>query len=277
MKEISLKQLLESGCHFGHQTTRWHPKMSQYIFTARDNVHIFDLAKTKLGLEKACEYITQIVSNGEKIIFVGTKRQAQDIIKEAAVKVEMPFVTLRWIGGTLTNWIQVKKRLDHLQGLKDGKVEGKFKKLTKKENLMIDREIAKLELRFGGITSLTKLPSAIFVVDARKDISAIREARNRGIKVIAVVDTNTNPDLVDYVIPANDDANRSIQLLVDYIVEAVEDGKKEQSKIEAKAKEPVKKEEIKETAKETVKAELKTEIKKEVKETVKKVVKKEKK
>lgn len=227
MKEVSLKELLEAGCHFGHQTTRWNPKMKQYIFTSRDKIHIFDLVKTKQGLQKAGEFIKESVSRGEQIILVGTKRQAQDIVKAAAEKAIVPYMTRRWIGGLLTNWDMMKKRLDYLKSLKTGKIEGKFKTRTKKENLLIDRQITKMEMDFGGVVGLEKVPEIVFVVDARKDIAAVREGKARGAKVVAIVDTNSNPDLVDFVIPANDDATRSIQLIVDHIVEAIEEGRKE--------------------------------------------------
>lgn len=227
MKEVSLKELLEAGCHFGHQTTRWNPKMKPYIFTSRDKIHIFDLVKTKEGLQKAGEFIKESVSRGEQIILVGTKRQAQDIVKAAAEKAVVPYMTRRWIGGLLTNWDMMKKRLDYLKSLKTGKVEGKFKTRTKKENLLIDRQITKMEMDFGGVVGLEKVPEIVFVVDARKDIAATREAKARGASVVAIVDTNSNPDLVDFIIPANDDATRSIQLIVDHIVEAIEEGRKE--------------------------------------------------
>lgn len=226
MKDVSLKELLEAGCHFGHQTTRWNPKMKPYIFIARDGIHIFDLVKTKEGLEEAAEIIKTVVQEGGQIVFVGTKRQAQEIVEQAAKKVNMPYVTRRWIGGLITNWEEIKKRLDYLSDLKAGKAEGRFKDRTKKENLLIDREIAKLEENFGGVTKLLGIPAAIFVADARKDESALKEAKRRGVKTIAIVDTNANPDLVDFIIPANDDANKSIQLIVEYITEAIEEGQK---------------------------------------------------
>lgn len=224
MKEISLKELLEAGCHFGHQTTRWNPKMKPYIFTTRDRIHIFDLVKTKGGLEAAASFVKSEVSLGEQIIFVGTKRQAQEICQAAAQKVNMPYMTRKWIAGLITNWEQIKKRLSYLKQLKEDKASGKYKEWTKKENLMIDREITKLELGFGGIVGLKSVPKAVFVLDAKKDFSVLKEAKARGVKTIAIVDTNTNPDLVDYPIPANDDAVKSIQLIVDYITGAVEEG-----------------------------------------------------
>lgn len=227
MKDISLKELLEAGCHFGHQTTRWNPKMKPYIFTARDRIHIFDLVKTKAGLEEAVAFVKATASQGGQIIFIGTKRQAQDIIREAAKEVNMPYVTERWVGGLITNWHQLKKRLNHLADLKAGKVEGRFKNRTKKENLLIDREIAKMERMFGGVTGLKDIPAAVFVTDARKDSSALKEARASGVKTIAIADTNVNPDFIDYLIPANDDAVKCLQLLVGAMAEAVAEGLKQ--------------------------------------------------
>ena len=224
MKTVSLKDLLEAGCHFGHQTIRWNPKMSYYIYAARDGIHIFDLAKTKEGLEKAADFVKTTAGLGGKIVFVGTKRQSQEIIKAAAVKLGMPFLVNRWIGGLLTNWEYVSKRMQRLRDLRKGMEEDLFKDRTKKERLFISREIAKLEKNFEGLVDLQNLPAAIFVADAKKDDAAIKEAARRGIKSIAIIDSNSNPDLVDYPIPANDDAAKSIQLIVDCLVEAVEEG-----------------------------------------------------
>lgn len=256
MKDVSLKDLLEAGCHFGHQTARWNPKMKQYIFTSRDRVHIFDLVKTKEGLEKAAAFAKETASQGGQIIFVGTKRQAVDIVRKAAEKANMPFVTERWVGGLITNWEQIKKRLNRLADLKAGRAEERFKDRTKKERILIDREIAKLERIFGGVSELKNIPAAIFVADARKDAGALREAKTKGVKTIAIVDTNANPDDVDFVIPANDDASKCLELIVGAIAEAVEEGlaqkgkpKEEKPKVEEKAaesKEEKKKDEIQE-------------------------------
>lgn len=261
MKEVSLKELLEAGCHFGHQTTRWNPKMRPYIFTARDRIHIFDLVKTKEGLEEAAVLARDIASEDGKIIFVGTKRQAQDIIKEAAKKAGMPYMTKRWVGGLLTNWDLMKKRLSYLADLKVGRAEGRFNKRTKKEILLIDREISKMEQTFGGIEGLEALPAALFVADARKDSSALKEARNTSVKTIAIVDTNSDPDLVQYVIPANDDATKSIQLIVDTIVEAIEEGRKNKA-TRTKQQEASNKKQESAEKKKAEKAEAKTEEKK---------------
>ena len=226
MKDVSLRDLLEAGSHFGHQTTRWNPKMKPYIFTARDGIHIFDLVKTKAGLEAASAFAKATASQGGQIIFIGTKKQSQDIVEETAKRVGMPYIIEHWVGGLVTNWEEVKKRINHLLDLKTKKAEGFFKSRTKKENLMIDREIAKLERIFGGVADLKNVPAAIFVVDGRKDDGALKEARRRGVKTIAIVDTNVDPTNVDFVIPANDDATKSIQLIVETIAEAIEEGTK---------------------------------------------------
>ncbi len=225
MNEVTLKDLLEAGCHFGHQTTRWNPKMKPYIYTARDRIHIFDLVKTKAGLEAGAAFAKATAAAGSQILFVGTKRQAQDIIKEAAKKVGMPYITQRWIGGLLTNWDLMKKRLSYLADLKTGMAEGRFKDRTKKENLLINREITKMERIFGGVSNLTGLPGAVFVADAKKEMATVREALARGIKTIAIVDTNANPEGIDYVIPANDDASKCLELLIGTITQAIEEGK----------------------------------------------------
>ena len=261
MKDISLKELLEAGCHFGHQTTRWNPKMKPYIFAARNKIHIFDLAKTKEGLDEAAAFAKTTAGQGGKIIFVGTKRQAQDIVKDYAQKVEMPYITERWVGGFLTNWDLVKKRINHLLDLKAGKAEDRFKNRTKKERVLIDREIAKLEKKFGGVSTLKEKPAAIFITDARKDAGAIKEASSIGVKVIAIVDTNASPEGVDFIIPANDDATKCLQLVVGHITEAVSEGFK---KAEAKAVEEKKSEE---------KAEVKEDVKEDKEEKTKKTKK----
>jgi small subunit ribosomal protein S2 len=263
MKDISLKELLEAGCHFGHQTTRWNPRMKSYIFAARNKIHIFDLAKTKAGLDEAATFAKATASQGGKIVFVGTKRQSQDIVKEYAGQVGMPFITERWVGGFLTNWEMVKKRINHLLDLKAGKAEDRFKNRTKRERVLIDREIAKLEKIFGGVSTLKEKPAAIFITDVRKDASAVKEANSVGVKVIAIVDTNANPDGVDFVIPANDDATKCLQLIVGHITEAISEGIKTPPVNEVKVAEE------KKTEKKEDKAEVKEEVKekKEVKET----------
>ena len=216
--QISLEELLEAGCHFGHQGRRWNPKMQPYIYAKKEGVHIFDLAKTAAGLATAMIFVRDLIAQGKKIVFVGTKRQASPIIAEEAAKANLPFVNMRWLGGTITNWDQIKKGIARLE------------ELTTKENVLFDREIDKLNRFVGGLRSLAELPAAIFVVDVKKEIAAVREARVKGIKVIALVDSNADPDLVDYVIPANDDAVRSIKLIVSKLAQAAQDGKNNQPK-----------------------------------------------
>jgi small subunit ribosomal protein S2 len=202
----------------------------------REGIHIFDLAKTKESLERAAEFVRGTTSNGGKIIFVGAKRQAQSIVKEEAQKAKMPFITERWLGGIITNWDNIKKSINKLKDLKEKKQSGELKKYTKKENILIDREIARLERFFGGLADLEELPAALFVVDVKKEKAAIQEAAKKGIEIVAVVDSNSDPDLVDWVIPANDDAVGSIKLIVEAIGKAAKEGReiweKKQKKIE---------------------------------------------
>lgn len=228
--KISLEELLEAGCHFGHQGRRWNPKMKPYIYSKKEGVHIFDLAKTALGLKRAMEFVRDLVAQRKIIVFVGTKRQASEIIAEEAGKAGVPFVNMRWLGGTITNWEQIKKGLERLKDLETKKEKGELKQYTKKENVLFDREIDKLNRFIGGMRSVTNLPDAIFVVDVKKEIAAVREARVKGIPVVALVDSNADPDLIDYVIPGNDDAVRSIKLIVSKLALAASDGKANQSK-----------------------------------------------
>jgi len=224
--EITLEELLKAGCHFGHQAKRWHPKMAPYIWTVRDGIHVFDLVKTKAGLDKAAVFAKDTAVRAEKILFIGTKRQARGFVKEEAIRCKMPYMVERWLGGAITNWPQIKKSIDKLLEMKDKRKKGEYKKYTKKENILIDREINRLKRFFGGLVELEDIPAAIFVVDCKKESAAIKEANMKGVKVIGLIDTNTDPVGVDYVIPANDDAIGSIKLIVSCIAEAVISGKK---------------------------------------------------
>lgn len=228
--KISLEELLEAGCHFGHQGRRWNPKMKPYIFAKKEGVHIFDLEKTAAGLVAAMNFVRELALGKKPVVFIGTKRQASAIIKDEAGRANLPYVNSRWLGGTITNWEEIKKRIGRLADLETKKQKGDFKHYTKKENVLIDREIVKLERFLGGLRDLKELPAAIFVVDVRKEIAAVREARKAGIPVMALVDSNADPDLVDYVIPGNDDAVRSIRLIVSQLARAAEDGKNSQLK-----------------------------------------------
>jgi small subunit ribosomal protein S2 len=221
MKQITLEQLLEAGCHFGHQVKRWNPAMGDYIYTARDGVHIFDLAKTKAGIEDAIKFLSEVKTKQGKILFIGTKRQARDIILKAAKDLDMPYVVDRWLGGMLTNSAQMQKRIKRLVDLRAQKAAGELKKYTKKEQLLLDREIERLGKFFDGILTMGDKPDAVFVVDVRHEAVAVHEARVLGIPVVAIVDTNGNPYDVDVVIPANDDAVRSIDTVVGAIVDGL--------------------------------------------------------
>lgn len=225
MSSVSLKQLLEAGVHFGHQARRWNPKMKPFIYTERDGVHVIDLTQTVARLDVAQDYVRDLVSTGGEIIFLGTKRQAQEIVKTEAERVGAMYLTERWIGGLFTNFDAVHKnikRLNELRRQRDAKELGDF---TKKEQLMIDREIAKMEKLFGGIDRLERLPEALFIIDAKKEDNAVREAKKTGVTVVALADTNCDPTVIDYPIPANDDAIRAIQLLTGAIADAYAEGK----------------------------------------------------
>ena len=222
--DIPLVDLLEAGCHFGHQSRRWNPKMKPFIYCSRDGVHIFDLAQTAKCLQEACLAAREFVLKDGVILFLGTKRQAAVIVKKEAIKAGAPYVTVRWLGGTISNWQEIRKRLDKLAERKEKKEKGEYDKYTKKENVLIDREISRLERFFGGMSDLNKTPDALFIVDINKEMTAVREARRRGIKIFAIADSNSDPDLIDYPIPANDDAVKSIELIVKTFGKAVLEG-----------------------------------------------------
>ncbi|HJX69845.1 MAG TPA: 30S ribosomal protein S2 [Dehalococcoidia bacterium] len=233
---VSIKLLLESGAHFGHQAARWHPRMKKYIFIQRNGIHIIDLEQTVALLEKACQFITDVVAEGGIILFVGTKKQAQEIIEQEAKRCGMPYVNQRWIGGMLTNFKVIQSRIDYLVRLEDQKARGSFDRLPKKEMLRIVRSIQRLNHQMGGFKEMTKLPSALFIVDLSKESTAIAEARRVGIPVVAIVDTNCNPDEIDYPIPANDDAVRAVKLICGKIADAVLAGKGALEKAEEEAR-----------------------------------------
>lgn len=274
--DITLEELLEAGSHFGHQKRRWNPAMKGYIYGERDGVHIFDLAKTREGLLKACEYVENTVRSGGKVLFVGTKRQAADFVKSEAIRAGMPYITVRWMGGMFTNTSNLSKRIKKMVDMKAKREAGDYKKYTKKERLLIDREIEKLEKFFGGVVDLTGLPEAIFVIDTHKEDVAVREAVRTKVKVVGIVDTNANPGMVDYVIPANDDAVKSIELIVKAVADAALAGKTvsvSTEKDKPAKKEKKTKEESEEVA--TVAAEIVEEIEKKVEKKVEDVVAKE--
>jgi small subunit ribosomal protein S2 len=225
MAIISMKALLESGVHFGHRTNKWDPRMKPYIFTERNGIHIIDLQQTVKLLNQAYNLIRDTVSEGGTILFVGTKRQAQETIAEEATRCGMPYVTERWLGGTLTNWSTIHQRIQELENLEKMRDSGEINRLTKKEGLMIEREINRLEKRLSGVRNMKRIPELLFIVDVMREDSAVHEANLLDIPIIALVDTNCNPHNVDYVIPSNDDAIRAIKLLVGKIADAVLEGK----------------------------------------------------
>lgn len=240
---VSVKQLLEAGAHFGHQTSRWHPAMKKYIFTKREGIHIIDLEKTAIMLDKACEFVRDVVAGGGKILFVGTKKQAQESVEEAAKRCGMYYVTQRWIGGVLTNFTNIQARIDYLVRLEDQRAKGEFARLPKKEALGLDKEILRLNRILGGFKEMTSLPAAIFIVDPPKEKIALAEAQRMGIPVVAIADTSCNPDEIDYPIPANDDAIRAIKLIcnkiADSVLEGISSGQTITTEGEGKSPEPI--------------------------------------
>ena len=225
MAVISMKQLLEAGVHFGHQTRRWNPKMAEYIFTERNGIYIIDLQKTVKKLEKAYAFIRDITLEGKSVLFVGTKKQAQDSVKEEAIRSGSYFVNARWLGGMLTNFATIRRRVNRLKQLRDMQENGTFDLLPKKEVIKLVLEIEKLEKFLGGIKDMKEIPGALFVVDPRKEKIAVAEAKKLGIPVVAIVDTNCDPDDIDYVIPGNDDAIRAVKLISQVMANAIIEGR----------------------------------------------------
>ncbi len=229
MAVVAMKQLLEAGVHFGHQTRRWEPKMAEYIFQARNGIHIIDLQKTSKKLDEAYAFLKEQAEQGKTVLFVGTKKQAQECVKEAAEKCGMYYVDQRWLGGTLTNFQTIKKVLARLAELEEMEANGTFEVLPKKEVILLKKEKEKLEKNLGGIKNMTEIPGVMFIVDPKKERIGILEARKLGIPVIGLVDTNCNPEDVDYVIPGNDDAIRAVKLIVDCMANAVIEGRQGES------------------------------------------------
>ena len=224
MTVVSMKSLLETGVHFGHRAKKWNPKMKPYIFTERNGIHIIDLQQTLTSLEDAYELVRNSVANGGNVLFVGTKRQAQETIQQEAERASMPYVNQRWLGGTLTNWTTIKKRIEQLKRFEADRESGEMSLLTKKERLIRDRIIEKLQIRLGGLRYMNRLPDMLFIVDVRREHTAVKEANSLNIPIVALVDTNCDPDQIDYVIPANDDAIRAIKLLAGKIADAALEG-----------------------------------------------------
>lgn len=233
MSVISMKQLLEAGVHFGHQTRRWNPKMATYIFTERNGIYIIDLQKTVKKVEEAYNFVRDLATEGQTLLFVGTKKQAQEAVKEEAQRCEMFFVNERWLGGMLTNFQTIQKRISRLRELEDMEAKGTFDVLPKKEVITLRHEMDRLQKFLGGIKNMNKLPGALFVIDPRKERIAIAEARKLGIPIVAIVDTNCDPDEIDYVIPGNDDAIRAVKLLTAKVADAILEGRQGEQLAEA--------------------------------------------
>lgn len=225
MAVVSMKQLLEAGVHFGHQTRRWNPKMAKYIFTERNGIYIIDLQKTVKKAEEAYSFVRSVAEEGKSVLFVGTKKQAQEAIKDEALKADMYFVNERWLGGMLTNFQTIQKRVNRLKELETMEAEGVFEVLTKKEVQGLKHEMEKLEKYLGGIKDMDKLPGALFIVDPRKERIAVAEAHKLNIPIVAIIDTNCDPDEIDYPIPSNDDAIRAVRLLTGKIADAIIEGR----------------------------------------------------
>ena len=234
---VTIKELLEAGAHFGHQTSRWHPAMKKYIFTKRNGIHIIDLEQTATMLDQACDFVRQIAAEGGSILFVGTKKQAQEAIEQEAQRCSMYYVNQRWLGGVLTNFATIQARIDHLVRSEDQQARGDFERLPKKEALKLGEEILRLNRQMGGFKEMTNLPDALFIVDPTKERIALAEAKRVGIPVVAIVDTNCNPNNIDYPIPANDDAIRAIKLICSKIADAVIEGKIGEAVVPAEAPE----------------------------------------
>ena len=235
MAVVSMKQLLEAGVHFGHHTRRWNPKMAEYIFTERNGIYIIDLQKTVKKLEEAYAFVRELSENGGELLFVGTKKQAMDSIREEAIRCGMPYVNARWLGGMLTNFGTIQKRIRRLAQLKQMEQDGTFALLPKKEVIKLNLEIEKLEKFMGGITGMKKTPAALFIVDPRKERIAVAEAHKLGIPIVAIVDTNCDPDEIDYVIPGNDDAIRAVRLISGAMADAIIEGRQGEANAPAAA------------------------------------------
>lgn len=249
-----MMELLKSGMHFGHQKSRWHPKMKPYIFGVRNGVHILDLERTVEQLEKALEYAKSLAANGKVVLFVGTKRQAQPLVKAAAENCGMPFLTERWIGGLLTNFDETKQRIKKYKNLKQQIASGEIEKYTKKEQIDLVKSVAKMDKYLAGLTNLEKMPDAMFVIDMRVCKTAVNEGLRTNVPIIGVCDSNVNPDQADYVIPANDDAVNSIKIISTLIAEAINEGKADWEKNKVLLEKDYKKAEVKHVASENVKS-----------------------
>lgn len=223
--KVSLEELMDAGAHFGHQTRRWNPKMEEYLYGSENGVHIFDLTKVKPLIEEALGFLTRSVKEGKTILILGTKKQVKDKVAEVAERVGVPFVNERWLGGTISNFPQMQRSLKKMEEMKTNMISGFYNKYTKKERLLIDREIARLERFFGGIETLTGVPDILFVVDTKREAGAVHEANERKVPVVGIVDSNSDPDLIDYPIPMNDDASKALEYILDLVGQAIEQGR----------------------------------------------------
>ncbi|KKR25657.1 MAG: 30S ribosomal protein S2 [Microgenomates group bacterium GW2011_GWC1_39_7b] len=223
--KVSLEDLLDAGAHFGHQTKRWNPKMEEYIYGSENGVHIFDLTKTKPLIEEALEFLTKSAKEGKTILLLGTKKQIKEKVKEVAEEIGVPYVNERWLGGTVSNFGQIKKSLKKMEEMRENMASGGYAKFTKKERLLIDREITRLERFFGGVETLEKVPDVLFVIDTKREASAVREANAGHVTVVGIVDSNSDPDAIDYPIPMNDDASKALEYVLGLVKEAILEGK----------------------------------------------------
>lgn len=256
MANDKIKEMLDAGVHFGHLTRKWHPNMAPYIFMERNGIHIIDLYKTQAKLDQAGEALAKIAASGRKILYVATKKQAKEIVAEAAKEANMPYITERWPGGMLTNFVTIRKAVKKMQGIDKMKEDGTFNTLSKKERLQVDRQRAKLEKQLGSISDMTRLPGALFIIDINKEHIAVAEAQKLNIPTFAVVDTNSNPDEVDYAIPANDDATKSIEVMTRKVSEYIKQGLSERkAEKEKSSNEKIKKAASKKAVKEEVEVE----------------------
>jgi len=222
---VSLEELLDAGAHFGHQTKRWNPKMGEYIYGSEGGIHIFDLTKTKPLIEAALEFLAKSSKEGKKILILGTKKQIKDKVAEVAGKIGVPYVNERWLGGTISNFGQMKRSIDKMEEMKEKLADGSYNKNTKKERLLIDREITRLEKFFGGIKDMNGTPDVLFVIDTKREAAAVHEANTKKIPVVGVVDSNADPDFIDYPIPMNDDASKALEYILGLVAETIESNK----------------------------------------------------
>jgi len=233
---VTVEELFEAGAHFGHVVKKWNPKMKKYLWGEKNGIHIFDLEKTVEGLSAACRELTKAAAEGKRVVIVGTKRQAKQMLETEAKRVGVPYITQRWMGGLITNWKQVKQTMDRLNSLKLKREQGQLKKFTKKEQVLFDKEIARLERVVGGIATLKDSPEVVIVIDTHKEKIAVKEAKNRGALVIGLVDSNANPDLVDYIVPMNDDSAKALEIVISAFGKALEVGLKERKDLTVNVK-----------------------------------------